>query len=50
MVTVLYALLGIALVQALWSLYSIDQGIRALRAELKQMKIDLIHDYRGALK
>ena len=31
-------------------LYRIEMGIRGLRAEVKQMKIDLIHEHRGVLR
>jgi len=30
-------------------LYRIEMGIRELRAEIKQIKTDLIHEHRGVL-
>ena len=47
-ITIYSFLIGGSVSIALWLLYRIEIGIRELLAEVKQMKIDLIHEHRGA--
>lgn len=45
----IHSILGGLAVVVIALLYQIEKGIRELRAKVKQMKIDLIHEHRVVL-